>query len=565
MLFIWERIMRSQLNVWRVLFVLLIGIGIAFGIKRSQQHEGKHIRELASVKSSEKIIETTQVNVPRMSISQNREVYRFKRKVSADLLADASRSISPMKNLVDLNYQGLLIVDWKQENESSIAQISFQLENPKLNSNFYLEVEFDQDLKVNKIKSPKVSKQEDQEKISILKDLVSLYAFYSSEDTTGVYEAVYKIDSQNKNKIHKQKTRYISDEKNNISLLSSKQVLELDPANHSFLSLEGTEETEMNTEKKSGIRTYSSFVFTRSSEAYDHLLVKKLSNVQMVEDHFALNEINVKSEKISWLQVQENLNKGLSFTGNDRHVLFNDTEKALKNNPELVLGLKNWTLSQSETSAIHLGIGVLASEGSSLSQKALVDLFQEYLKKEETKPLCHTIISAFTTTEVPLTTESKQLLMNLVVQKNDSDLATNASFAIGSALKKEVDPALEQKLDQIVRNANNRSEQLATLDAIGNSGDVHFLSYLDQSLHASDTLVRERAAFALRFIQSEETKRLIEIAMNDRELSVNLAGVKAIQYQQNLKEYVPLLNQCIGKVNTDSKLTQWCELIKKQI
>ena len=102
------------------------------------------------------------------------------------------------------------------------------------------------------------------------------------------------------------------------------------------------------------------------------------------------------------------------------------------------------------------------------------------------------------------------------------------------------------------------------IDAIGNSGDAHFLPYLEQDLHSDNESVREKAAFALRFVQSESSKSLIEFAMNDSKLSVQIATVKAIQYHSDVQTYSSILTTCMNSPNGDAGLVALCGQVYHQ-
>ncbi len=552
--------MRSQLTTVRILYTAIFVMAIAVGLKKSKPHVERDLASIAAVSQSE-----GKTEIPNTSIraGDGTEMYTFERRVTADLVSDDSKAVSPIKNMVDLAYSGRMLIEWQKKNPR-MARFSFEINQPKLVSSLYVEALFDSNGKMTSFRAPLTKTPEQQEEVSFLKDLVSLYSFYSTEDTTGKYVAQFKEEkSVETDKILKQKIKYLTSLASPVELVRSKHVLWLDPKNGTVMKVEGSEETQMKSIKDSGIRTVSEYKLMKM-KATAASRITQSGTLSLVDDQLTIDP-SASTKKPAWSTVAPRFHAVSHLTSKEQVALFHDALKALKNDSVAIANLKDWILSHLDTASVNLGIGLLATEGSADSQKALVSLFADLLKNEATRDYCHTILSSLTTTAAILTTDSKQLLTQLMDHTaTDSDLATNAAFAAGSSLKKEFDETLQSKLESVVQSASNPSDKLAMIDAIGNSGDAHFLPYLEQDLHSDNESVREKAAFALRFVQSESSKSLIEFAMNDSKLSVQIATVKAIQYHSDVQTYSSILTTCMNSPNGDAGLVALCGQVYHQ-
>ena len=249
---------------------------------------------------------------------------------------------------------------------------------------------------------------------------------------------------------------------------------------------------------------------------------------------------------IAWSSVLEELPAYVTLSSDAQMKVFRDLVKGLLAHPEKVEeiaqklkeNLKNPLLA-------NLFIGALAASGSPEAQNALTHLCQELAQNSDSKPTVHTIINALNTSNAPMTAETKAYLGNLVSSKSsDAELATNAAFALGSGLQKGADAASEQKLADFMAHTQTSAEKLAGIDAIGNSGDKNLLPSLEPSLASADAAIRERATYALRFMQDSQAQTLLQKAFTDAEPQVQAAAARAVLFQKNQQVYVASLQTC---------------------
>jgi hypothetical protein len=70
-------------------------------------------------------------------------------------------------------------------------------------------------------------------------------------------------------------------------------------------------------------------------------------------------------------------------------------------------------------------------------------------------------------------------------------------------------------------------------------------------MNSQNSAEREKAVFALRFMNVETAAPLLIHAYQDQALNVKQASVRAIQYQDSLKPYASLIRVCSGEKNRD--------------
>jgi len=110
----------------------------------------------------------------------------------------------------------------------------------------------------------------------------------------------------------------------------------------------------------------------------------------------------------------------------------------------------------------------------------------------------------------------------------DTSLRDASLFALGSAIRKEVEPGRRKELETLlwneVKDSNSESDQLAILDAIGNSGSSEYYGYVKDRFASSSPAVRAKAVAAVRFLTSDLAQPIIDSARADPVATVRKAA-----------------------------------------
>jgi hypothetical protein len=470
-----------------------------------------------------------------------RETFQFKRTIDAklDQVRNQKRST---RNFANVNYSGTFTVDWltDSKNEKKRALIGFEVKTggKTVKSSVPFLVEFLKDWVIERIDTLTSKNDADEDSLSILKDFVSIYAYRTQQDTAGAYEAqlTEKTDG-----FHYEKLRY--SKLSQIAIIESKHDGVIDPKTRALVSIKGIERTSMGASADLKIVTRSTYELNRTQV----LSVKspKIDGTALTETSIQL-EAKGPGDALQWSVVKSGLDQIKNLKKDERLSLFHDLIKTLKKDPAKLKEFKDWILSQKgEAGILNFGIGVMATLGSEESQKVLVDWFKEIPESR------HTILNAFATADAKLTQDSKNLVSELVDQKKDADLAYNAAFTLGSAIRK--DPTgdvsgAEQKLSRLYESAA-ASEQLIYLDAMGNSGSSSFAPVIERNLASTDEAVREKSVYAARFMKTDVAQTLIVKGLQDTSVRVRLSAVKAAAYQSDLSPYRPLLERYAQDTN----------------
>lgn len=483
-----------------------------------------------------------------------RTTYEFKRKIEATLSG---------KTLTNVSYEGTLFVDWKATSDlGKSAVLSFQLKQVP-DQKAKMKIRLDRDHRLVSVKIPEGLSQADLDAISILKDLVSILAYRHGEDSTGKYRFTEKEtqDVSSKETVWtKQKIAYESKALSMIRFLKSHHETRTSFGTQTPVYFRGREETQLGATKDS-LFTVSEYTLRKKGHeetALDHAQDSTIWKESKLE----LDSSENIFARVDWKEIETALPLTGTLRGPERLQFFRKTVKALKTDPSKTKALRDWiSRHRGNAKMASFGIGALATHGTPEAQKELLDLFSEFGKTRQTKSLQHTILGSFTTTEAKLIPETRTFLSELAGQKEtDLDLAMNATLAMGSAMKKEPTAADEQRLGELAATAQDREEKLAYLDAIGNSGSANLISVVEDHLRSPDATIREKATFALRWMESEQATGLIVRSFEDPDVRVKSAAVKAVSYQKDFSAYQSMLATCVQKPASE-KIGDLCKSV----
>ena len=521
---------------------IFIALIVASGFTLIHHHPPTHEDLLISKNENQKkIVNRNPSSLQKSSILES---YEFKRHVKAMLNSEKSS-----KTFADLQYKGKFNVEWITENS---AMISFELEN-KMNSNIKFELIMDH-WAIKEIKSGEIKNENEEDALNVLKDFSTIFAYRSSQDTSGKYNATYSVinDSPFTQQIHKSKINYIQTFSSPITIVSSENKYSIQTQSNQITSAQGKEITKVKLLGKSILITTSEFELVRKSTSIQ--MTKKIPNETMKE--IDLNLLSHYSLPIiPWSNLNASLSEINKLNQNDRLILFRELVKNFKKEPKNLDPFLNWVESNSEKIGIRtFAIGVLATLGSIESQKKLIDWFQQF---PESRPI---ILNAFTTSSAQFSDETKIFLNQLIDKKEiDSNSANGALFAMGAGIKNnnlinQGDSTAEiSRLQNLLNTASTSNEKEIVLSAMGNSGSQAFIPLIEKSLEASNESnenVREKAVLALRLMPVSNTAQLVNQAWNDSSIKVKSAAIQVIHFQGEIEAYQGVLNQCVRESPT---------------
>jgi hypothetical protein len=108
--------------------------------------------------------------------------------------------------------------------------------------------------------------------------------------------------------------------------------------------------------------------------------------------------------------------------------------------------------------------------------------------------------------------------------------------ALGAAIRGSQDEAqrihLEAEIVQMAKNAKTTDEEIALLEAIGNSGSPAFVPILMQKIKSPNEEVRVKATYATRFMTDDDSDNVLDEAEDDSSLKVKKMAKAAREFQK---------------------------------
>ena len=515
-----SRTLRKQFL--RVVFygIPILGIGWFHGIRRSAFHDSTATIQKSALDDSRK----------EPLILPKGLRYGVERKLRTRIISKSGR-----KSVIDLNHKGEIQLNPVPAADGiSRYRISLRLNftNPEaspslfqdLESRHPVEVRLTPDFHLISLHVENSQNQENPDELNLMRDLISILAYQSLQDTTGNYEAQWDASPP---VIRKRKLRYVSPKLSTIRILSSLHEIRV-RENGVPVSMEGGERMQMAISKGVELETESIYRFqllNASSNPSFNLSLREESEWMSVGlDLDAVPASSVKSsyEVPSARAIEEKLSGLLEVKPADRLGLFHEMVSVFRRAPEriadfipMVFGLG---VPRERT---QFGIGVLANLDQDLAQRALLDAYRSH---EADPALQHLILNSLATSGVALRDDTRKALLDL--PGSDESIA----FVLGSSLRITPNDQVRERLRSLFMNAGEENRRIVALEAIGNSGDAFFIPLLKESLQSSSERIRAKAAFATRFLSDSIKGDLLDSVSRDGSELVFRAVQEARQF-----------------------------------
>jgi hypothetical protein len=492
---------------------------------------------IVALRVEEKVAERQPSSTPTAIIADQKvelihsEVFRFDRRMKAVM--------NEKDVLTDIHYSGYLFVDWKEVGKEKRKGIfSFHVKDaPELP--VFAEVELSSDYFLLEMKVSTVTNEDEENAVLFLKDLVSVYAFRTFEDTTGKYEGSLKILNKTEKEtiLLKKKNKY---ESSSFAQLKFNKSIHEYRVGEQLEEVSGFEDTQMGKEiKTSGVYQLKRLVVGDVMK----LGIKKpkldLKTPLMIAT-LKTNPSEIIEKNAPWEELEKKLSLLPTLTGKARLGLFHELVKEMKKNPKNLDAFMAWMKAGlDEPQKVSMGIGILAAVGNEKAQHELVQLYEQ--RSKESPETAHLILNSFASKTMKPSAEVIGMLNSILDhRKENPDLAANAAYALGAV-------GDVKKINELAEQASDKNEKIIYIDAMGNSGSSESLPFLLESVKSSDPQIREKAIFAMRFVNDERVKPIFEQSMNDASMSVRYAVVKAVPFQSNPRDYEVLLMNCANQ------------------
>jgi hypothetical protein len=471
-----------------------------------------------------------------IALPENAEVtaYHYERNVLAEIKDKTTKPI------LNLSMQGtVFFTAISHSDDSETVSLQFELtqggDKEEHDSHVPFVIELSKGQNILSVRTPKTLSKLDEDDVNVLKDFMSLYAYGVNRDTTGVYQ--FKLDRDGTD-VQKVKLKYESPTLQTIAILSSNTQGEVDAAKGTWLKVQGKEQTRMEgMGNGQTLLTTSLFKIEKLNSALKPKAgIRSFANLEDANlDLISHREFATSS----WTELKARLANIKSLTRPQRLALFHDLSKLLKSDPEAVLAFRKYIEAMAkEPGLMMFGIGVLATAGTDLAQATLRDWYHGGFGVE------HTVLNALSMTSAELTDDTRNFLKAIVGNQNQPEFAQNAAYALGSSLKHSDDDGARTALESFYAGSQNEANKLTALDAMGNSGDDHFIPTLKIAAQSANPAEREKAVFGARFLAPDAAAPLLLAGYQDGALAVQNASIRALAFQENLAPHAPLIRAC---------------------
>lgn len=190
--------------------------------------------------------------------------------------------------------------------------------------------------------------------------------------------------------------------------------------------------------------------------------------------------------------------------------------------------------ASADSLSLQLGVGALAAVASPGAQEVLVSLARS--RVEDTK-LAKRLLPMLVLEGYP-SLETEDFLLRLSRTDERVDVRHGAQLALGIMARRVAneDPAraqalVEQAGEQLSEAVNN-VEKKHWLGVLGNSGLPLTVDIVTPFLQSDDSAIRGEAAYSLRFVDTVEAERLLQIAVDDPDAKVRQRAAHAIVWRK---------------------------------
>lgn len=455
--------------------VAVTSIGLWIGQGRSIIGENRGQDALSSLRST------------RTPAALTEETFRFKKAVHV--------TFDFNDEVVKHEFTGELYLDWMTERGGRVATVSVRM--PGLDENLHVRARFTEDHLLKCMEAPVVTTEKESDVVLLLKNLVLDYAFLSTKDDNGMYEARFEDDVKDDGTrlITKKKLRYLGPGKEGLTVVKALHEVVLD---ESLKNAKGEEQLELLFEAPDKIaRVRTSYELQRIANG-DRTARNETLAFGACSNDFSHAPAPVA--KVSPGEFQDAISGLTNLGRSERHDSMRKILKAIRANPELLTELMEWISNvKADRKLSALAVGMLGNLGTPAAQRELVNLFTN--ATEETKHLHHQVLNAFTLTQGALTFESRQFL-KAQMSGDAPQLAEGAAYALGTSIQN--DPESEESHRDLsflmygLEQSTSVKSKLIYLDALGNSGSPEAIATFEKYAASNEELIRRKAQELLR-------------------------------------------------------------------
>ncbi len=418
-----------------------------------------------------------------------------------------------------------------------------------------------------------------EEENNVLKDLLAHFFYFTNEDTVGKYRfrlGLADIKSDNQLVLFKTNKEYENPTKTTPKVTKFVQKIYLSegeyPQRILAKELASIGEGEFSFRSQSLTKIH----FQKSSRSVPEIAVTDFTRnipLQLVAQKLSLEQ-HPEYQKIHWPSLLAKLAKIQDLSTSGQLELFGDLVKALKLDPTRISELRKMLLDKGVIQAgagsplFQAIVGALATNGSADAQATLQEIYKHPAIPQSGKG---SILSAFTTTQAPPSPETLDFLKDAAEGEPDIDLAQGALFALGAAIEKT--KSAENEVQYLLRkwqeaqSSGSLDQQLAVMDALGNSGRVEFFETIStQAKSASVVALRARATFALRGIDTDSSRNILIAALSSTDSTIRYGAASAIYQAPWNVAFLNPLASC-SQTETDTTIRNSCQesLAKNQV
>ena len=181
-----------------------------------------------------------------------------------------------------------------------------------------------------------------------------------------------------------------------------------------------------------------------------------------------------------------------------------------------------------QSALFNVTVGALAAAGTPEAQAAAIQVYQD--------PSCPTtakgaILSSLTTMQAATTSSTQDFLSTEMNGQSNQDLAQGAAYALGASLQATPSQAATAQISDGWTQAvadNSISQEMALLDAMGNSGLPTYLPTIETVINGANSALQAKALFALRFIPGDEPLAILQAHLQDPNPQLSQASAAAL-------------------------------------
>ncbi len=426
---------------------------------------------------------------------------------------------------IEQKIEGELFLDWTDEKMATIS-----LTVGEETSTVFLRAQFQKNFQLECFEVPLNLTDQENDTVTLLRDLLLNYSFRTNRDENGDYAAVLKTKSDDlgNTQLTKVKMKYLDPSKEALKVENSLHVISLTP------HLEKAEGTEEFTLDNNGQRAFATVRY--SLLALKKEVTRPLLNLERPMG-VCLQDYLTDTHSTSFTSAEEfkdGLNQIKVSDHENQLRLSRKIVKAIKSNSQHLSAFMDWVQSiKSNRQLSALALGILGNLGTPAAQKELVGLFQD--SSEGPGHIHYQVLNTFTLTKSALTTESREFLRARIHE--DDVFTEGAAYALGASIQNNKESLeshrdlnfLVNELDQVV----DPQAKVIYLDALKNSGSPDaFATYKKYSL-SEDEFIREKALEALQTIQGNEKLLIYKTALNDPSQKVRAAALEGLSLLQD--------------------------------